>query len=94
MSIRYGDPSVVAAAMSTRGEAGRTDLRDILRPWSDGLVTILRRADDVPAEEIAHALVGYVLYRIVFLQEEIADAELVVVVDRIAAITVRNGTDA
>ncbi|MBM2615796.1 TetR/AcrR family transcriptional regulator [Actinoplanes sp. LDG1-06] len=75
---RYGDASVVAGAMSSRGEAGRADLRDILHPWLEGLVTILERhrSADFPAELTAQSWVGYVLYRVVFLQEEVSAHDL------------------
>ncbi|MBL7255631.1 TetR/AcrR family transcriptional regulator [Paractinoplanes lichenicola] len=75
---RYGDASVVAGAMSSRGEAGRADLRDILHPWFEGLVTILERRGDpsLPVTLIAQSWVGYVVYRVVFLQEEVTREDL------------------
>lgn len=73
---RYGDASVVAAAMSSRGEAGRADLRDILQPWLAGLVAILEQDGD-GVEMTAQAWLGYVVYRIVFLQEEITGDDLI-----------------
>lgn len=79
----HGGPSVVANAMSTRGEAGRDDLRDILRPWFESIVTILDRAvtrgqlpADFPVEITANKWIGYALYRVVFLQEEVASEQV------------------
>ncbi|GAA1609307.1 TetR/AcrR family transcriptional regulator [Actinoplanes couchii] len=67
---RYGDASVVAAAMSSRGEAGRADLRDILHPWEQALTAVT--GDPVTAR----ARLGYVVYRVVFLLEEITEDDL------------------
>lgn len=72
---RYGDASVVAAAMSSRGEAGRADLRDILHPWEEALRAV---TDPVTAR----AWLGYVVYRVVFLLEEISEADLRALLDR------------
>ncbi|GIF20092.1 AcrR family transcriptional regulator [Actinoplanes tereljensis] len=68
---RYGDASVVAAAMSSRGEAGRADLAGILQPWESNLIAALD-GDEVTAQ----AWLGYVVYRIVFRQEEVTAADL------------------
>ncbi|MEV6343253.1 TetR/AcrR family transcriptional regulator [Actinoplanes sp. NPDC051851] len=81
---RYGDASVVAGAMSSRGEAGRADLRDILAPWLDGLVAILGRAPlppEFPVVLTAQSWIGYVVYRVVFLQEVITPDDLRILVD-------------
>ncbi|WP_430785758.1 TetR/AcrR family transcriptional regulator [Actinoplanes sp. G11-F43] len=75
---RYGDAGVVAAAMSSRGEAGRADLRDILHPWEEALRAV---TDPVTAR----AWLGYVVYRVVFLLEEITEQELQTLVDRTSA---------
>ncbi|MFI5932138.1 TetR/AcrR family transcriptional regulator [Actinoplanes sp. NPDC051494] len=84
---RHGGPSVVAAAMSSQGEAGRAELRDLLQPWSASLVTIIDRAvtrgelpTGFPVTLTVQAWMGYVVYRIVFLQEEIPAADLAVLV--------------
>ncbi|WP_246613464.1 TetR/AcrR family transcriptional regulator [Paractinoplanes bogorensis] len=79
---RYGDASVVAGAMSSRGEAGRADLRDILHPWCAGLVTIIERSapPGFPAVLTAQAWVGYLVYRVVFLQEEVTTQDLKVLI--------------
>ena len=82
---RFGDASVVAGAMSSRGEAGRTDLRDILHPWFDSLVTLLERGGlpaGFPVTLTAQAWVGYVVYRVVFLQEEITPDDLRLLITR------------
>jgi AcrR family transcriptional regulator len=80
---RYGDASVVASAMSSRGDAGRADLRDILHPWFESLVAILERAvtrgeipADFPVAITARSWIGYVLYRSVFQLEKITTEEL------------------
>lgn len=85
--LRYGDASVVAAAMSSRGEAGRADLRDILHPWAEGLAGILERAVErgevsagFPVMLIAQAWLGFVVYRVVFLQQEVTPADLTALV--------------
>ncbi|MEV4346827.1 TetR/AcrR family transcriptional regulator C-terminal ligand-binding domain-containing protein [Actinoplanes sp. NPDC049596] len=72
----YGDASVVAGAMSSRGEAGLADLRDILHPWLECLVTILDRGvatgklpRDFPVHLTAQSWLGYIVHRVVFLQE-------------------------
>ena len=84
---RHGGPSVVAAAMSSQGEAGRAELRDLLQPWFTSLVTILDRAltrgeqpAGFPVPLTAHAWMGYLVYRIVFLQEEPTPADLTALV--------------
>ncbi|GAA2559170.1 TetR/AcrR family transcriptional regulator [Winogradskya consettensis] len=83
----YGDASVTAAAMSSRGEQGRADLAGILQPWHDSLVTILERgrtrgelAQDFPVTVTADAWMGYVVYRVVFLQQDITEADLTALV--------------
>ncbi|MBB2948954.1 AcrR family transcriptional regulator [Actinoplanes lutulentus] len=80
---KFGDASVVAGAMSSRGEAGLADLRDILHPWFDGLVEILNRAirtgqlpTGFPIAVTAHAWMGYLVYRVVFLQQEVTRQDL------------------
>ncbi len=73
---KYGDASVVAAAMSSRGEAGLADLRDILHPWFEGI-----RATTGDAVT-AHTWLGYLVYRVVFLQEEVTAADLRTLVER------------
>ncbi|HWS38301.1 MAG TPA: helix-turn-helix domain-containing protein [Actinoplanes sp.] len=73
---RYGDASVVAAAMSSRGEAGRADLRDILHPWEQALTAVT--GDPVTAR----AQLGYVVYRVVFLLEEITEGDLVTLLEK------------
>ncbi|SDT39312.1 TetR/AcrR family transcriptional regulator [Actinoplanes derwentensis] len=75
---RYGDASVVAAAMSSRGEAGRADLRDILHPWEQALTAV---TDTVTAQ----SWLGYVVYRVVFLLEEVTEADLRTLVERRSA---------
>jgi AcrR family transcriptional regulator len=86
---RYGDASVVAGAMSSRGEAGLDDLRDILHPWFEGLVEILERAigngqlpSAFPVAVTAHAWMGYLVYRVVFLQQEITGDDLRVLIEQ------------
>ncbi|WP_305788495.1 TetR/AcrR family transcriptional regulator [Symbioplanes lichenis] len=88
---RYGDASVTAAAMSSRGEAGREDLRDILHPWYESFTTLLDRGierrqlpDRFPVTLTAHAWLGYVIYRVVFLQEDIVPADLAALVEQSA----------
>ncbi|MFF5083386.1 TetR/AcrR family transcriptional regulator [Actinoplanes sp. NPDC000266] len=83
----YGDASVVAGAMSSRGEAGLADLRDILHPWFEGLVVILDRAvttgklpRDFPVHLTAQAWLGYVVYRVVFLREVVGADNLRVLI--------------
>ncbi|WP_051796963.1 TetR/AcrR family transcriptional regulator [Catenuloplanes japonicus] len=81
---RYGDASVTAAAMSARGEAGRADLRDILHPWEESLIEILSRgalSTRFPIRATAHAWMGYIVYRTVFLEEEITADDLSVLVN-------------
>ncbi|MFF0375846.1 TetR/AcrR family transcriptional regulator [Actinoplanes missouriensis] len=84
---KYGDASVVAGAMSSRGEAGVADLRDILHPWFEGLAEILERGirreqlpPGFPVTVTAHAWMGYLVYRVVFLQEQISGSDLRVLI--------------
>lgn len=78
-----GDPSVVTGALTERGEAGRADLRDLLKAHSEPASLLLRDGvargglpQDAPLEAIVDSWVGYVVYRTVFLGQEIADADL------------------
>ncbi|MEU4689422.1 TetR-like C-terminal domain-containing protein [Actinoplanes sp. NPDC023714] len=84
---KYGDASVVAGAMSSRGEAGVADLRDILHPWFEGIVAILERGvrngqvpEGFPVVVTAHAWMGYLVYRVVFLQQEVTEDDLAVLI--------------
>jgi len=78
-----GDPSVVTGALTERGEPGRADLRDLLKAHSAPAAQLLREGvargrlpSDAPLEAIVDSWVGYVVYRTVFLGQEIADADL------------------
>mgnify|MGYP004489453543 CR=1 FL=1 len=66
-----------------QGAAGRADLRDILHPWFESLVVVLERAagrgelsPGFPVTVTAQAWLGYVVYRVVFLQQEITPEDL------------------
>ncbi|MEU4262519.1 MULTISPECIES: TetR/AcrR family transcriptional regulator [Streptomycetaceae] len=78
-----GDPSVVTGALTERGEAGRADLRDLLRAHSEPASRLLRKGvaqgllpRDLPVEAVVDSWVGYVVYRTVFLGQEITEAGL------------------
>lgn len=77
---RYGDASVVAAAMTSRGEEGRADLAGILQPWTDGLTSIV---DGPDAELVAHAWMGFVVYRLVFLQRPVTPDDVTALLTRL-----------
>ncbi|MGW0784746.1 TetR/AcrR family transcriptional regulator [Streptomyces sp. NPDC002913] len=78
-----GDPGVVTGALTERGEPGRADLRDLLKAHSAPLSQLLRKGvergglpGDLPVEAVVDSWVGCVVYRTVFLGQEIAEAEL------------------
>lgn len=78
-----GDPGVVTGALTERGEPGRADLRDLLKAHSAPVSQLLRNGvergglpRDLPVEAVVDSWVGYVVYRTVFLGQEIAEAEL------------------
>ncbi|MFJ9083047.1 TetR/AcrR family transcriptional regulator [Streptomyces sp. NPDC102384] len=83
-----GDPSIVAGALVERGEAGRAELRDLLKAWSEPGAALLRRGiarGELPAGLDAGAVIdswlGYALYRVVFLQSAPTEADLAGLVD-------------
>ncbi|WP_320781109.1 TetR/AcrR family transcriptional regulator [Streptomyces sp. CRN 30] len=83
-----GDPSVVAGALAERGEAGRTDLRDLLaarlRPLRDLLDRGAERGElppGLPVAALVDSWVGFVLYRIVFTEQVPAEDEVTALVD-------------
>ncbi|WP_030377351.1 MULTISPECIES: TetR/AcrR family transcriptional regulator [unclassified Streptomyces] len=78
-----GDPSVVAAALTERGEPGRADLRDVVAARSEPGALLLRRGiergelpADLPIETVVDSWLGFILYRIVFMQREPTPTEL------------------
>ncbi|MGW1815838.1 TetR/AcrR family transcriptional regulator [Streptomyces sp. NPDC002125] len=78
-----GDPGVVTGALTERGEPGRADLRDLLAAHSAPLSQLLRRGvergglpRDLPVRAVVDSWVGHVVYRTVFLGQEIAEADL------------------
>ncbi|MEU1089293.1 TetR/AcrR family transcriptional regulator [Streptomyces sp. NPDC005576] len=82
-----GDPSVVTGALTERGEAGRAELRDLLRAHADPATLLLGNGvargllpRDLPVEAVVDGWIGYVVYRTVFLGQEIAEADLLDVV--------------
>lgn len=82
-----GDPSVVTGALTERGEAGRAELRDLLRAHAEPAALLLGNGvargwlpQDLPVEAVVDGWIGYVVYRTVFLGQEIAEADLLDVV--------------
>ncbi|WP_299535271.1 TetR/AcrR family transcriptional regulator [uncultured Streptomyces sp.] len=78
-----GDPSVVTGALTERGEAGRAELRDLLRAHAEPATALLRRGvargrvpGDLPVQAVVDGWIGYVVYRTVFLGQEITEADL------------------
>ncbi|MFJ4450143.1 TetR/AcrR family transcriptional regulator [[Kitasatospora] papulosa] len=78
-----GDPSVVTGALTERGEAGRADLRDLLRAHAERAALLLRNGvargglpEGLPVDTIVDSWTGYVVYRTVFLGQEITEADL------------------
>ncbi|MDQ1033998.1 AcrR family transcriptional regulator [Streptomyces sp. V3I8] len=83
-----GDPSVVAAALTERGEAGRTDLRDLLAarltPGTHLLERGITRGElppGLPVATVIDSWLGFVLYRVVFAERAPEDEEIAVLVD-------------
>ncbi|MFF2328735.1 MULTISPECIES: TetR/AcrR family transcriptional regulator [unclassified Streptomyces] len=84
-----GGPSVVAGALAERGEPGRAALRDILHDHGRHASQLLSRSiaagrldADLPLAQIVDAWIGYVLYRIVFLEQIPTEQELTLLVAR------------
>ncbi|MFB6657686.1 TetR/AcrR family transcriptional regulator [[Kitasatospora] papulosa] len=78
-----GDPSVVTGALTERGEAGRADLRDLLRAHAERAALLLRNGvtrgglpEGLPVDTIVDSWTGYVVYRTVFLGQENTEADL------------------
>ncbi|GAB92412.1 TetR/AcrR family transcriptional regulator [Gordonia rhizosphera] len=83
-----GDPSVVAGALAERGEAGQTELRELLAVRADAGMELLQRGiargelpRTLPVRTVVDQWAGYLLYRIVFVQEVPTDDDLRVLVD-------------
>ncbi|MDQ0383165.1 TetR/AcrR family transcriptional regulator [Amycolatopsis thermophila] len=80
---QLGDPSVVAGALTERGEPGRAALRDILRDRFQPGAELLRRGIErgelpagLPVSAVVESWSGFVLYRIVFRERTPRDDEL------------------
>ncbi|WP_328718348.1 TetR/AcrR family transcriptional regulator [Streptomyces sp. NBC_00247] len=78
-----GDPSVVTGALTERGEAGRADLRDLLRAHAEPAALLLRNGvargrlpRKLPVDAVVDGWIGYAVYRTVFLGQEIAEEDL------------------
>ncbi|MFG2588409.1 TetR/AcrR family transcriptional regulator [Streptomyces sp. NPDC048438] len=78
-----GDPSVVTGALTERGEPGRAELRDLLKAHAEPAAELMRNGvargglpDDLPLDAVVDSWIGYVVYRTVFLGQEIAEADL------------------
>ncbi|KPC79393.1 MULTISPECIES: TetR/AcrR family transcriptional regulator [Streptomyces] len=78
-----GDPSVVTGALTERGEAGRAELRDLLKAHAEPAAQLLRNSvargglpQGLPLDAIVDSWIGYVVYRTVFLGQEITGPDL------------------
>ncbi|WP_405811505.1 TetR/AcrR family transcriptional regulator [Streptomyces sp. NBC_01520] len=78
-----GDPSVVTGALTERGEPGRAELRDLLKAHAEPAGKLMRNGvargglpDGLPLDAIVDSWIGYVVYRTVFLGQEITEADL------------------
>ncbi|MEU1486731.1 TetR/AcrR family transcriptional regulator [Streptomyces sp. NPDC005752] len=78
-----GDPGVVTGALTERGEAGRADLRDLLRAHAEPAARLMRNGvargglpEGLPLDAIVDSWIGYVVYRTVFLGQEITETDL------------------
>ncbi|MFJ8996202.1 TetR/AcrR family transcriptional regulator [Streptomyces sp. NPDC102279] len=96
-----GDPSVIAGALVERGEAGRADLRDILTArLSPGTLLLSRGVErgELPRGLDLHTVVdswvGFVLYRIVFLEQTPSPRDLTALVDLLPLTGPGPGTEA
>ncbi|MGP2439874.1 TetR/AcrR family transcriptional regulator [Streptomyces sp. JW3] len=83
-----GDPSVVAGALVERGEAGRTELRDLLAARLEPLRRLLERGRErgelpaaLPVAALVDSWLGFVLYRIVFTERVPDQDEIAALVD-------------